>query len=169
MSCDITISFAWTIEALKEYLKTHECSENLVQAFVESDIIPHRFGMLMVEDLSQLAKGGRVSGLKAALAKIFKINPIILFSKDGLTNFDKAKNYSSFFKIFDKYQADNYPNTKKVRTFIGVPPGYEDVAREFINEYKKHYGNQPYELTYLPLVVVCHTGLKHVCIYCEVR
>ncbi len=169
MSCDITISFAWTIEEIKDFLKNNECNEANIQNFIDTQILPKRFGFLMVEDLTQLSKGGRVSGIKAALAKLFKIYPIILFDGNGLTNFDKAKNNESFFQIVDRYHNEKYPGTKVVRTFLAVPPGYDSLAKQYISDYQSHYGNQPYDETTFPVVVICHTGLKHVAIYFEVK
>lgn len=167
MSCDITISFAWTIQELKEYLKTHECVESELQAFVDNEILPNRFGFLMVEDLSQLAKGGRVSGLKAVLAKLLKIYPIILFDGNGLTNFAKASSNESFFSVVDKYHQEKYGNRPIKKIFLAIPIGFDDMANKYLADFKQHYGDKPYDKTTFPSVVICHTGLKHVAIYFE--
>lgn len=169
MTWDISISFAWTIEKIKNYLKTNEAIETNVQNFVNENIIPHRCGFLMVEDLEQLKKGGRVNTVKAILAKLFKIRPVILFDQNGLTNYDKAKDYQDLFDILDKHISENYSGKKITKVILLTPYDNEQTKSAFLADYSSHYGSIPYELSSLPTVVVCHTGLKYVGIYVEIR
>lgn len=167
MTCDIGYSFAWTIQEVKDFLKSNDATEANVQKFVDEKVIPNRVGFLMVEDLEQLKKGGRVSGIKAIIAKLFKIKPVILFDQNGLTNFDKVKEYEELFQILDKQIAQKYNNKKIVRSIVFVPFGDEQTKQNYLNAYTKHYGQIPYDLVCFPTVVVSHTGLKHVAIYVE--
>ncbi|MBQ0045426.1 MAG: DegV family EDD domain-containing protein [Mycoplasma sp.] len=167
MTCDIGYSFAWTIDEVKNFLKSNEATEANVQKFVDEKVIPNRVGFLMVEDLEQLKKGGRVSGIKAAIAKLFKIKPVILFDQNGLTNFDKVKEYEELFQILDKQIAEKYKNKKIVKSIVFVPFGDEQTKQNYLNAYTKHYGQIPYDLVSFPTIVVSHTGLKHVAIYVE--
>lgn len=169
MTCDIGYSFAWTIEEVKNFLKTNNADELTVQKFVDEQVIPHRVGFLMVEDLEQLKKGGRVSGIKAALAKLFKIKPVILFDQNGLTNFDTVKDYEGLFNILDKQIAQKYNNQKIVRAIVFVPFGDEETKNKYLAEYAKKYAQIPYDLVNFPTVVVSHTGLKHVAIYVKLQ
>lgn len=169
MTCDIGYSFAWTIQEVKEFLKTNEATEANVLNFVNNKVIPNRVGFLLVEDLSQLKKGGRVSGIKAVLAKLFKIKPVILFDQNGLTNFDTVKDYESLFDILDKQIANKYQNKKITRSIVFVPFDNKTTQDEYVEAYKKHYANIPYDLVNFPTVVVSHTGLKHVAIYVELK
>ena len=169
MTCDIGYSFAWTIEEVKNFLKTNEASEAIVQKFVDEQVIPHRVGFLLVEDLEQLKKGGRVSGIKAVIAKLFKIKPVILFDQNGLTNFDKVKDYAGLFAILDKHIAEKYNNQKIVKAIVFVPYGDDETKNKYLEEYKNHYGHIPYNLVNFPTVVVSHTGLKHVAIYVKLQ
>lgn len=169
MTCDIGASFAWTIEEVKEFLKTNEANEVNVQRFVNEHVIPHRVGFLMVEDLAQLVKGGRVSKGKAVIAKLFKIKPIILFNQNGLTNFDKVKEYEDLFIILDNYIKDNYSGQSITRAMLFVPFDDSTTKDQYLNAYSKHYPSIPNEVVNFPTVIVSHTGLKHVAIYVEMK
>lgn len=169
MSCDIGYSFAWTIDEVKQYLKSNEPTEANVQKFIDEQVLPHRVGFLMVEDLEQLKKGGRVSAAKTFIAKLFRIKPVILFDDNGLTNFDKAKDYDDLFVLTDKYIAKEYPGQKIIRSILFVPFDNQEKKTMFISAYKKHYSNIPQTTVNFPTVVVSHTGLKHVAIYVEMK
>ncbi|XQP55005.1 MAG: DegV family protein [Mycoplasmoidaceae bacterium] len=169
MTCDIGYSFAWTIEEVKNFLKTNDCNEANIQKFIDEQVIPHRVGFLMVEDLEQLKKGGRVSGIKAAIAKLLKIKPVILFDHNGLTNYDTVKDYESLFNILDKHIASKYNNQKIQKAIVFVPFGNEETKTKYLAEYTRHYGQIPYDLVCFPTVVVGHTGLKHVAIYVKLN
>jgi len=169
MTCDIGQSFAWTIDEVKEFLKNNEATEQNVQKFVDEQIIPNRIGFLMVEDLTQLVKGGRVSGFKAALAKVFKVKPIILFSKDGLTSINKAKDYEGLFEKADDYIKEHFEDKQPKRAILFVPYNDDGKALEFKIQYQNHYGTLPHESANFPTVVVSHTGLSHVAIYFELE
>ncbi len=169
MTYDISVSFAWTIEQIKNYLKTNDPIETDVQKFVDEHIVLNRCGFLMVEDLEQLKKGGRVNTVKAILAKLFKIKPVILFDQNGLTNYDKAKDYLDLFDILDKHIKENYPGKKIAKFILFTPYGNEQTKSNFLADYLSHYDSIPYELSNLPTVVVCHTGLKYVGVYIEMK
>lgn len=169
MTCDITYSFAWTIQEVKNFLQTNEATEANVQKFINEQVLPNRVGFLMVEDLEQLKKGGRVSGIKAAMAKLFKISPIILFDQNGLTNFDKAKEYNDLFVILDNYIKEKYNGKSIEKTILVVPYADEDTKAKYLNAYTQHYGQIPYDLVQFPTVVVSHTGLRHVAIYAKLK
>lgn len=169
MTYDIGYSFAWTIEEVKNFLKTNECNEDNVQKFIDEQVLPHRVGFLMVEDLEQLKKGGRVSGIKAAIAKLFKIKPVILFDHNGLTNYDTTKDYAGLFNILDKHISAKYNNQKIQKAIIFVPYGDAETKDKYLSEYSRHYGQIPYNLVNFPTVVVSHTGLKHVAIYVSLK
>lgn len=168
MSCDIGASFIWTLEEIKDFLTKQEGNEQLVQEYIDKQIIPNRVGWLMVNNLDQLVKGGRVSNIKAAIAKLFKIKPIILFDANGLTNLDKAKNYPEYFIICQEYLKKYYPG-KKVKRTILFNPLDENAAIDFNNFFYRHFGNQYKEKHHFPSVIVSHTGIDHVAIYVELE
>ncbi len=160
--------FVWSIEEVKNFLKTNEATEQNVQNFLDTQVIPNRVAFLMVEDLEQLKKGGRISGAKAVIAKIFKIKPVILFDKNGLTNIDRAKDDKDLFDMFDKYLAEHFPGKKIVKCVLIVP--FDETRKNaFVSDYTSHYGSMPYDLAHIPTIIACHTGLKYVAIYVEMK
>ena len=168
MTYDIGLSFAWTIEEVKQYLGAVEANEQKVQEFINTKIAPNRVGWLMVRDLSQLVKGGRVNGLKAAFAKLFGIKPVILFDTNGLTNFDKVKSNESFFSVCDEHLHHHYAAKDIKRALLFVPEG-SDLKSEFINDWLKHYASIPHEIVSFPSVVLSHTGIEAVAQYLELK
>lgn len=168
MTYDIVRSFNWTLEDLRNYLTTHECVEDQMQKFVDT-YLPNRFGFIMIEDLKQMVKGGRVSGLKAAFAKLFKIYPIIYMDYTGLHHYVKGKSNKDIFNTLDKYIKEKHPNQQIVRMFLMVPIGYEEIGNKYLEDYKKHYQKDPPEHFTFPAVIIAHTGLKHVALYVELK
>ena len=169
MTCDIGYSFAWTIEEVKDFLKQNEGNEETVQKYVDEHIIHNRVGFLMVEDLAQLIKGGRVKGIKAFIAKLFKIKPVVLFNHDGLENFDRAKDYANLFEIANKHIAKNYAGKQIVKSILFVPYHDNETNLRFISEYGKQYQQIPHDLMKVPTVVLCHTGPKYVAVYFKLK
>lgn len=168
-SCDAGYSYSWTIADVKKYLETNEANEAAVQKFVDENIVGKHFAFLMVEDLAQLIKGGRVKGIKAFIAKLFNIKPVVLVGQNGLENYDRAKNYENLFEITDKYIAKNHPGKKILKTILFVPYNNEDTKSRFLAEYNKHYPQIPYDVVNMPTVILCHTGPKYVAIYVKLE
>ena len=170
MTYDIGQSFVWTINQIKEYLSHNECDETKINELINNEILPNRVGWLLVANLDQLVKGGRVNALKAAFAKLFKVKPIILFSKNGLDFMDKVRNFEQYFKVCDEHLNKNYPGKKIKRVILFIPEGIEGELSSFQLEFKNHYGpDLQCETAQFPTVVVCHTGLEHVAYYVELE
>lgn len=167
MTYDIGCSFLWTITEVKEFLKAHNAISNDVEKFIETNILPKRVGWLMVNDLTQLARGGRVSGLKAAISNLLGMHPIILFNQNGLTNLATARNYDKYFTICDQYINDNYKDMKVKKAILFIPDVDESATNNFLNSWKMHYHNLPYEIHQFPTVVIAHTGINHIAQYIE--
>ena len=167
MTYDIGLSFLWTIKEVKKFLETHNANSRDVEEFIKNNILPKRVGWLMVNDLTQLHKGGRVNGLKAIISKFLKIHPIILFDQNGLTNIANAKTNEKYFEFCDQYINDNYNGMKIKKAILFVPLNKELITNNFINNWKSHYPNLPYEIQQFPTIVVAHTGINYVAQYVE--
>lgn len=167
MTYDIGLSFLWTIQEVKNFLKDHNATSDEVEKFITNNILHKRVGWLMINDLTQLFRGGRVSGLKTIISKFLRIYPIILFDQKGLTNFAKARNNNQFFDVCDQHINTNYSNMKTKRVILYTSFNNQLVSNNFINDWKNHYPNLQHEIHQLPVVVIAHTGINYLAQYIE--
>jgi fatty acid-binding protein DegV len=73
-------------------MSDNSLNEQTLQTYLDS-IRYKRVGYMIVPDIKQLVKGGRVSNFKSFLIKVLNIKLLITLNEKGLSFFDKANNY----------------------------------------------------------------------------
>lgn len=114
---------------------------------------------LMVEDLSNLAKGGRLSTTSAVLGGILQIRPLLYFDQEGkIVLFEKIRTNKKVYKRWSELVGESlkqYP--KGIEIAFAHADAYDEVKsveKEILAEY-------PHIISYIsPLspVVGAHTG-----------
>ena len=172
---DFTCGVIWDVEHLLELAKKNELTDDVALEYM-TNVHKHRNGILFVYDLTQLAKGGRISNFKAALAKIFKMKIVISADNDGLNFIDKSQSMTkcvaNAFEYFKKHNA-NF-DAKNV-TRLGLI--YSEVDREnknitaAIDAIKDELKEAKYkEDKYVfPNVLMAHTGGNMFAFYIEFK
>lgn len=140
-------------EEILDYIKKHE---------------DNWFGVLAVNDLTQLKNGGRINSLKAFIATTLKLN--ILISYDGkLEYLDKEK---SIDKAIDKMinKIDSIINFKK----HGIKNAYmyttyvdEEKNKELMEKISQKIGFEIKQKYYFPAVITLHTGVGTFALFIE--
>lgn len=116
-------------------------------------------GVLVVNDLTELKNGGRISSFKAIIATALKLNIVITY--DGKLDFlDKSKNMD---KALDK--ALEYIDSKTDYKKLGIKKVYmyttytsESKNKELMEMLSKKIGVPITEYYYFPAVIALHTG-----------
>lgn len=116
-------------------------------------------GVLIVNDLTELKNGGRISSFKAFFAKTLKLN--ILISYDGELDFlDKEKDFD---KTIDKVL--QYIDIKTDFKKFGIKNSYiystyidEEKNKKLMEIMSKKINFQIKEWYYFPAVIALHTG-----------
>lgn len=165
---DISTGIRWTINALKEKMKSEYLTDDKINAYIEKHIHDH-IGWLLVKDMAQLAKGGRVSNFKAAAGKLFGIQPIIRFDDKGLEFAHKVKNDLQYFQ-FVKKEINELGSGKKVKQAMIFTACSDNVKlKAFTDLFEKEFPNVKYKITPLPVVIVAHVGPDFFAVYVDLK
>ena len=170
---DFTCGVIWDIEHLLSLAKANKLTDDVALEYM-ANIHKHRNGLLFVYDLTQLAKGGRISNFKAALAKLFKMKIIISADNDGLNFIDKSASMEKCVaKAFEYFKKHNANFDAKNVTRLGLIYSEVDrsnknikVAIDAIKDLLK--GAKYKEDKYIfPNVLMAHTGGNMFAFYIE--
>lgn len=163
--CDVSHGVYDLVTDIKEMISKNKTDQEIID-YVE-DRKRRRLGILIVNDLTQLKKGGRISSFKAFIAKTLKLNIMIEFN-GGLNFFDKD---SSIEKTIDKALKRIDQETHFLKN--GIKRGYvlsTYLDKKFNEEIQKKISEKVnFNLTfdYIPAVIGVHTGAKTFAVYIE--
>lgn len=164
-SCDVSHGVYDIVTDVKEMISKNKTDEEIINHIDERK--RRRLGILIVNDLSQLKKGGRINSFKAFIAKTLKLNILIEF--DGGLNFF-AKD-SSIDKAIDKALKRIDEETHFIKN--GIKRGYvlsTYLDKKFNEELLKKISekvNFNLTLDYIPAAIAVHTGAKTFAVYIE--
>jgi fatty acid-binding protein DegV len=127
-----------------------------------SNIKNKRAGVLIVPDVSQLKKGGRVSNFKSMLIKLFGLKLIITLDKEGLLFRDKASKPEEAVKRAKDAISKLIPlDQNHIRRFVVFTNSKADKKfdiNQYLNIVKTIYPRVQIEHTELPAVITAHVG-----------
>ncbi|MEG2974171.1 MAG: DegV family protein [Malacoplasma sp.] len=126
-----------------------------------------RFGVLIVNDISQLKKGGRISGFKAMIVKALKMNLLINF--DGkLTYFDKEiSETKAIDKAYEKINDEIDFKTKGIkRIFMYTTYLDESINKTLADKISQKIG-MPIKYYVFPPSIAIHTGFGTFALFVE--
>lgn len=111
--------------------------------------------LFMVDDLQHLRRGGRVSGVAAAIGTLFKIKPIVTFDKEGkLHVIHKAKGYRKVLEYVVSEIEKISPDVKEVYIAHGDAP---DLVQEMVDTLQQKFGCTV-KVGWCGPVIGAHTG-----------
>ncbi|MDE5553403.1 MAG: DegV family protein [Malacoplasma sp.] len=163
--CDLSHGIKDMVLDIKEMISKNK-NDNEIIEYVE-DHKRRRLGILIINDLTQLKKGGRINSFKAFIAKTLKLNILIEFN--GSLNFFGKD--TSMDKAIEK--ALNKINEETHYAKNGIKRGYiysTYLDKEFNDSIRKKVSekvNFELSLDYVPAVIAVHTGAKTFAIYIE--
>ena len=170
---DFTCGVIWDIEYLLDLAKKGKLTPEVALDYI-TNVYKHRNGILFVYDLTQLAKGGRISNFKAALAKIFKMKIVISADDKGLQFIDKssnivkcvAKSFAYFKKHNDKFDAKN---VTRLGLIYSATDKNDKIFNTAIDAIKDELNGAKYKTDKytFPNVLMAHTGGDMFAFYIE--
>lgn len=153
------------VKEIFKLVEQNKTNEEIID-YVE-DRKKRRYAALVVTDISQLKKGGRIGAAKAWIVDKLKLNIIITF--DGSLDFyDKSKDFNKTIdKCIEKIDSETGFKTKGIKNACIYTTFLEnDKNLEIKSIVDKKIGFKT-ELKEMPSAIAVHTGAKAFAIYIE--
>ncbi|MDE6646032.1 MAG: DegV family protein [Malacoplasma sp.] len=155
------------VDLLIEMIKQNKSPEEILKKVEERK--KKRYGCLVVTDLEQLKKGGRINTFKALIAKTLKFNIIISF--DGSLDFyDKDRSLEKAIdKSLEKINKETNYLSKGIKNAFFYTSFLDDNKNAEIKKIIDSKLNVTTEQSYIPSVIAVHTGPNAFAIYIETK
>lgn len=122
------------------------------------ELIPHTATYFVVEDLTYLYRGGRVSGVSKVVGNLLGIKPILYINEEGkIINFAKVKGFKKALSTLKDYMRQKGSELDKYKVYI-LQADCEKVANDFAEDLKKEFGNLDIEVQPVGPVIGSHCG-----------
>lgn len=125
-----------------------------------NEISHSQWGLALPYTMDWLVKGGRVTGVAAAMAKLLNIQPIICFADGKLDSYGKGK----------KFEKTLFNSANEINKKFSDREKYEFVAYHAMNENIENYKTKFNEIfgeckvSLFPPVIACHMGIGSIVI-----
>ena len=122
------------------------------------DLIAHTATYFVVDDLTYLHRGGRVSGLSKFMGNLLGIKPILYFNEEGkILNIDKVKGMKKAMTSLIGYIKEKGMDLDKYKMFI-MQADCQSEAETFANNIKATFGDLDIEIQPIGPVIGAHCG-----------
>lgn len=122
------------------------------------ELVEHVATYFVVEDLTYLYRGGRVSGVSKVVGNLLGIKPMLCFDEEGkIINFAKVKGFKNALSKLRAIMAEKGSELDKYKVFI-LQADTEKAADDFAASIKAQFGD--IDLTVQPVgpVIGSHCG-----------
>lgn len=139
-------------------LKYHEgATMDELDAYLD-DLIEHTAMYFVVNDLTYLYRGGRVSGVSKVVGNLLGIKPILYFNEEGkILNIEKAKGFKKALSRLIEFMKEKGTELDKYKVFV-VHADCEEEAKNFVSAIKAQFGDIDVELQPVGPVIGSHCG-----------
>jgi len=111
----------------------------------------------MVDDLTNLHRGGRLSGAQAIVGSLLQVKPVLHFVDTKIVPFEKIRTRKKALKrvkgLFEEVAAQGDPMKATV-----IHANYEEEGQEILNELQEQYPHVEFVLSYFGPVIGTHLG-----------
>ena len=122
------------------------------------ELIAHTATYFVVDDLTYLHRGGRVSGLSKFMGNLLGIKPILYFNEEGkILNIDKVKGMKKAMTSLIGYIKEKGMDLDKYKMFI-MQADCQSEAETFANNIKATFGDLDIEIQPVGPVIGAHCG-----------
>ncbi len=122
------------------------------------ELIPHVATYFVVDDLTYLHRGGRVSGVSKVVGNLLGIKPILYFNEEGkILNINKVKGMRKALSTLADYVKVKGTELDKYKMYI-LQADCLDVAEGFAQSLKDKFGNLDIEIQPVGPVIGAHCG-----------
>jgi len=128
-----------------------------LDAYLE-DLIAHTATYFVVDDLTYLYRGGRVSGAKKFFGNMLGIKPILYVNDEGkILNVDKGKGFKKALYMMRGYMKSKGENVDKYKVFV-IHADNEEEAQSFAASLRAEFGEIDVEIQPIGPVIGAHCG-----------
>ncbi|MBR2341138.1 MAG: DegV family protein [Clostridia bacterium] len=122
------------------------------------ELIPHVATYFVVDDLTYLYRGGRVSGVSKVVGNMLGIKPILYFNEQGkIINITKAKGFKKALSTLMDYVSQKGTELDKYKMIV-MHADCEEAANNFVASLKEKFGDIDVELQPVGPVIGSHCG-----------
>lgn len=122
------------------------------------EIIDHVGVYFVVDDLTYLHRGGRVSGLSKVMGNLLGIKPILHFNDEGkIVNIQKVKGFKKALAALLSYMSTMGEELDKYKVFV-LHADCEQEGKDFVNAIKDQFGDLDVTLQPIGPVIGAHCG-----------
>ena len=139
-------------------LKYHEgATMDELDAYLD-ELIEHTATYFVVNDLTYLYRGGRVSGVSKVVGNLLGIKPILYFNEEGkILNIEKANGFKKAQSRLIEFMKAKGTELDKYKVFV-LHADCEEEAKSFISAIKAQFGELDIELQPVGPVIGSHCG-----------
>jgi len=128
-----------------------------LDAYLE-DLIAHTATYFVVDDLTYLYRGGRVSGVTRVLGNLLGIKPILYFNEEGkILNIQKQKGMRKALSALLAYMKEKGSELDKYKVFV-MQADCEELAQRFVADIKAKFGDLDITVQPVGPVIGAHCG-----------
>ena len=122
------------------------------------ELIEHTATYFVVNDLTYLHRGGRVSGLSKVIGNLLGIKPILYFNEDGkILNINKVKGFRKALSTLIRYIKEKGSELDKYKVYV-LQADCETDAANFVQSIKDTFGDLDIEVQPVGPVIGAHCG-----------
>ena len=122
------------------------------------ELIPHVGIYFVVDDLTYLYRGGRVSGVSKVMGNLLGIKPILHFNDEGkIININKVKGFKKALATLISYMKTMGSDLDKYKVYV-LQADCEEVGKEFVQSIKNEFGDLDITLQTVGPVIGAHCG-----------
>ena len=122
------------------------------------DLIAHTAIYFVVDDLTYLYRGGRVSGVSKVVGNLLGIKPILYFNEEGkILNINKVKGFKKALATLLDYMKNKGSELDKYKVYI-LQADCEQEANAFVENIKAKFGDLDVEVQPVGPVIGAHCG-----------
>ncbi|WP_350267245.1 DegV family protein [Mycoplasmoides gallisepticum] len=160
---DTAISLRWLVNDVQDLIKKNQ-SIKAIEEYI-TNWKSRICSMIVVNDLTQLRKGGRISKMKSLIAGILKISPIIAFHKGINQLVDKAINLKSAIEKCVSFANNTLKLTKNKLVKVGFCHTFKEDKKvkeviKLIKEQLTDLNIQDLDVVLITPVIGVHTGVN---------
>ena len=122
------------------------------------ELIPHVGVYFVVDDLTYLHRGGRVSGVSKVMGNLLGIKPILHINDEGkIVNINKVKGFKKALSSLLSYMKTTGSDLDKYKVYV-LQADCEKEGQEFVQSIKNEFGDLDVSLQPVGPVIGAHCG-----------
>ena len=122
------------------------------------ELIPHVAIYFVVDDLTYLHRGGRISGASKVMGNLLGIKPILHFNDEGkIVNINKVKGFKKALFTLREYMKTKGSDLDKYKVYV-LQADCEAEGQAFVDALKAQFGDLDIEMQPVGPVIGAHCG-----------